>query len=223
MHTSESDDYDDKPTTDLIQKNILDGVRALTDAPPTTFTSVARDVLEKKEPTMKKPLTKLPLGRQGDDVVHAITTYIEVNGVFTADRVWQMLGQDKQSEWIKVYGGRDKSFSKIKSAINNLMANGRIGIERLNDKDFVVTSHSRVAPSEAYARSIEKSKAMSTQRAKVLVDKPVSKPATKPESTGFKHVVLDDYRHIGYDLDGVALYLRDGDDEIGHLTFTPSL
>ena len=209
MHTSESDQYDDTITTGLVHEAIV--------------TSDASDTDKEKEPYMKKPLTKLPLGRQGDDVVHAITTYIEVNGVFTASRVWQMLGQDKQSEWIKVYGGRDKSFSKIKSAINNLMANGRIGIERLNDTDFVVTSHSRVAPSEAYARSVAKSKAMSTQRAEVLVDKTVSRPATVAESTGFKHVVLDDYRHIGYDLDGIALYLRDGDDEIGHLVFTPSL
>jgi len=226
VHTSESDKYDDKITTSLIQKTILDEARSTVIEPETTFTSVARDVLKEREPTMKK-LTKLPLGRQGDDIVHAITTYIEVNGVFTANRVWQMLGQDNQGEWIKAYGGRDKSFSKIKSAINNLCASGRIGIQRISETEFVLTSVTRVAPSDAYQRSVDKynkaNKEKSTQRAEVLVDKHVSKPATKPKVTGTIHVVKDDYRHIGYDLDGVALYLRKDDDEIGHLVFTPSL
>ncbi len=224
MHTSESNDYDDEPTTDLIQKNILDEVRASVDASTKAFASVARDAIKEREPTMKK-LTKLPLGRQGDDIVHAITTYIEVNGVFTANRVWQMLGQDNQGEWIKAYGGRDKSFSKIKSAINNLCASGRIGIQRISETEFVLTSVTRVAPSDAYQRSVDKYNAKSAQRAEVLVDKPVSvsRPATVAESTGFKHVVIEDYRHIGYDLKGIALYLRKDDDEIGHLVFTPSL
>ena len=179
--------------------------------------------------TTRKALTRLPLGQQGDNIVHAITTYVNVGDTFTADKVWALLTQDTQQEWIQAYRGRDKAFGKVKNAINNLSASGRIGIERVSPTEHMLTSLTRVQPSEAYQRSVDKyNKANketrdSTQRAEVLVDKPASKPATKHKATGTIHVVKDDYRHIGYDLDGVALYLRKDDDEIGHLVFTPSL
>ncbi len=177
--------------------------------------------------TTRKALTRLPLGQQGNDIVHAITTYVIVGETFTAVRIWALLTQDTQEEWIQAYRGRDKAFGKVKNAINNLSASGRIGIKRVNATEHMLTSLTRVAPSEAYQRSVDKynkvNKEKSTQRAEVLVDKHVSKPATKPKVTGTIHVVKDDYRHIGYDLDGVALYLRKDDDEIGHLVFTPSL
>ncbi len=211
VHTDASPDYDDSTTKRAIDDTI----------------SGANQPTNDKEIDMPKGNDNLPNGRQGKDVVHAITTYANVGQTFKAEQVWAWLGQRKQNDWIRAYGGRDKAFSKVKVALNNLNYSGRLGLERSTVRQGVFEyTGKKGTPSDAYKRTKmsrnQRKKEQATAN-KVPVDKPVSKPATVPEVSRRMHVVTDTYRHIGYDLEGVALYLRKDDDEIGHLVFTPSL
>ena len=233
VHTEQSEGYDDRITQGLIEKNILDEARASValdkgddgtyavegGLPRTSVPSDASEPDKKEEPTVsKKKRTALPGGQQGDDVIHAITTYCEVGQTFDAAKVWATLGQRKQAEWIKAYGGRDAAFRKVKVALNNINYSGRIGIERLADQKFRYTGPDGT-PSDAYVRNIVGSKARNAKRrakeTKVPVDKPVSKPATVAKPTKLQE--HEGYRLVGHDLDGRPLYVEHETQRVGHV------
>ena len=220
VHTEKSVDYDDTITQGLVHATIVGEARASVALDGETQSvepvpSDASDTDKRKEPAVTKKIP-LPGGRQGADVIHAITTYIEIGQVFDADRVWNMMGNNKRKEWAQAYGGRDKAFRKVKVALNNLNYSGRIGIERVDGGNGLFRYLGlKGKPSAAYTRSLTR-KNKKAQPAKDPVDKPVSKPVTvaKPSSAVPEH---EGYRHVGFDLDGMPLYVDHKTQRVGHV------
>ena len=233
VHTEKSKDYDDNITQQGIDAMLsearasvaLDGETQSVEGvslPRTTVPSVASDPDKREEPIMSSngKRTALPGGQQGDDVVHAITTYCEVGQVFTPDKVWATLGQRKQGEWIKAYGGRDNAFRKVKVALNNLNYSGRLGIERIGPQMFRYTGK-KGTPSAAYTRNVstKEVKARNDKRrakdTKVPVDKSDSKPATVVKAT--RATEHEGFRNIGVDYEGRPLYIERSTNSVGHV------
>ena len=230
VYTDKSPDYDDSITQALIERNILDEARASVALDKgddqtiavegglsrTSVPSVARDTGKREEPTMVKA-KGLPLGRQGTDVIHVIKTYVNIGSKFTAEQVWNSLGNHKRTEWVQGYGGRDAAYKKVKVALNNIAYSGALDLERIAPATFRYIGDYGT-PSEAYMRSTQSKKKQKTQQAGVPVDKSVPKPATIPDVTT-PEGDLGDYKHIGTSLDGEPLYFDALTNTVGTLTF----
>jgi len=226
VHTEQTPGYDDSLTQDLIHDAIMGEARAsqaLTKEMQGTMPSVASNTDKREEPTMPKGNDGLPNGRQGKDIAHAITTYCKVGQTFKAEQVWQWLGEKKRSEWVRAYGGRDKAFSKVKVALNNLNYSGRLGLERSVTAAGVFQYTGKTGePSDAYKRTIAtRNKRKKAQAPKVPVDKPVSKPVTvaKPTSAVPEY---EGYRFIGFDTEGTPLYIEHATQRAGYVNVVVS-
>jgi len=158
----------------------------------------------------------LPLGRQGGDVVQAIITNCTIGTKFTAELVWSALGAQKREQWINAYGGRDKAYRKVASALNNINASGRIGIERVDGTTdtFRYTSQKPVAPSTAYQRSIDKHADVEAKADNVPEPAP---PETKSRRSSVESW-YNDLTLIGFSLTGDPIVKR-GDGTVGRLDF----
>jgi hypothetical protein len=200
VHTDESPDYDDSATTQAINDTI----------------SAANQPTKETDMPRKNGTGNLPNGRQGKDIAHAITTYCEVGQMFKAEQVWSWLGQRKQTDWIEAYGGRDKAFSKVKVALNNLNYSGRLGLERSTTKAGVFQyTGKRGEPSDAYKRTIATRNKRKAKQGKDIVDKSASKPVAHVKTTRAKE--FEGYRDVGVDHDGVPLYIERKTGRVGHV------